>query len=166
MGFPGGSVVKESACQCRRPWSDPWVKKIPWRRKWQPTSIFLLEEFHGQRSLVGYYPQGRKESAMIEHTHIALQIFQHIFYVEILYISEINISPAKSTTILYTCLRKQYLSTVWSKKKKKKILLNASAHFEETKSDWNFHYENLYITEKQIIPLSVLCTRWTVHLAS
>ena len=33
---------------------DPWVGKIPWRRKWQPTPVFLLGEFHGQRSLVGY----------------------------------------------------------------------------------------------------------------
>ena len=36
MGFPTGSVVKESACQCRRCRIDPWVGKIPWRRKWQP----------------------------------------------------------------------------------------------------------------------------------
>ena len=35
---------------------DPWVKKIPWRRKWQPTPIFFLGEFHGQKSLVGYGP--------------------------------------------------------------------------------------------------------------
>ena len=42
---------KESACQCRRCGFNPWVRKIPWRRKWQPTPIFLPEEFHGQRSL-------------------------------------------------------------------------------------------------------------------
>ena len=35
---------------------DPWVGKIPWRRKWQPTPLFLPEEAHGQRSLVGYGP--------------------------------------------------------------------------------------------------------------
>ena len=33
---------------------DPWVRKIPWRRKWQPTPVFLPEESHGQRSLAGY----------------------------------------------------------------------------------------------------------------
>jgi len=37
-----------------RPGFNPSVRKIPWRRKWQPTAVFLLEEFHGQRSLVGY----------------------------------------------------------------------------------------------------------------
>ena len=35
---------------------DPWVGKIPWRRAWQPTPVFLPGEFHGQRSLVGYSP--------------------------------------------------------------------------------------------------------------
>ena len=41
---------------------DPWVGKIPWRRKWQPTPVFLYVESHGQRSLVGYSPRGHKES--------------------------------------------------------------------------------------------------------
>ena len=36
---------KESACQCRRPWFDPWVRKIPWGGKWQPTPVFLPGEF-------------------------------------------------------------------------------------------------------------------------
>ena len=40
--------------QCRRPGFDPWVRKIPWRREWLPTPVFLPEEFHGQRSLEGY----------------------------------------------------------------------------------------------------------------
>ena len=41
---------------------DPWVGKIPWRRKWQPTPVFLPGEFHGQRSLAGYSPWDGKES--------------------------------------------------------------------------------------------------------
>ena len=48
--------------QCRRPRFDPWVGKIPWRSKWEPTPVFLLGEFHGQRSLAGYSPWARKES--------------------------------------------------------------------------------------------------------
>ena len=40
--------------QCRRPRFDPWVSKIPWRREWQPTAVFLPGEFQGQRSLAGY----------------------------------------------------------------------------------------------------------------
>ena len=44
---------KESTCQCKRHRSDPWVGKIPWSRKWQPTPVFLPGEFHRQRSLGG-----------------------------------------------------------------------------------------------------------------
>ena len=52
--------------QCRRPGFDPWVRKIPWRRKWQPSPVFLPWEFHGQRSLAGYNPWGPKESDTTE----------------------------------------------------------------------------------------------------
>ena len=48
---------------------DPWVGKIPWRRKWQPTPVFLPGESHGWRSLVGCRPWGVKELDMAEHTH-------------------------------------------------------------------------------------------------
>ena len=51
---------KESACQYRRPRFDPWVGKIPWRRKWQSTSVFLPRKSHGQRSLAGYSPWSHK----------------------------------------------------------------------------------------------------------
>ena len=63
-GFPGGTSGKELTGQCRRLKRhefSPWVGKIPWRRKWLPTSVFLPGEFHGQRNLVGYSPWGRKE---------------------------------------------------------------------------------------------------------
>ena len=53
-GFPGGSRGKEPACRHRRYEFDPWVRKIPWRREWQPTPVFLPGESHSQRSLVGY----------------------------------------------------------------------------------------------------------------
>ena len=51
------------------PGFDPWVGKIPWRRKWQPTPVLLPGKFHGQRSLVGYSPWGRKESDTTERLH-------------------------------------------------------------------------------------------------
>ena len=60
---------KEPACQCRRHRFDPWVWKTLWRRKWQPTPIFLPGESHGQRSLAGYSPWGYKESDMNERQH-------------------------------------------------------------------------------------------------
>ena len=64
LGFPGGTSGKELACQSRRPKRCrfiPWVEKIPWKRAWQPTPIFLLGESHGQRKLAGYSPWGGKE---------------------------------------------------------------------------------------------------------
>ena len=57
--FPGGSVVKNppsNVNRCRRHGFDPWVRKIPWRRKWQLTPVFLPGKSHGQRSLAGYSP--------------------------------------------------------------------------------------------------------------
>ena len=66
-GFLGGASGKEPTCQCRRckrHGFNPWVRKIPWRRKWQPTPVFLPGESHGQRSLAGYSPWGCKESDM------------------------------------------------------------------------------------------------------
>ena len=56
--------------QCRRPGFDPWVGKVPWRRKWKATPVFLPAEFHGQRSLVGYSQWGYKKSDRTEQvTH-------------------------------------------------------------------------------------------------
>ena len=51
---------------------DPWVGKIPWRRKWQPTPVFLPGKSHGGRSLVGYSPWGRKELDTTERLHLCL----------------------------------------------------------------------------------------------
>ena len=58
--FPVASDGKEFACN-DGPVFHPWVRKIPWRRKWQPTLVFLPGESHGQRSLGGYSPWGLKE---------------------------------------------------------------------------------------------------------
>jgi len=52
--------------QCRRCRFDSWVRKTPWRRKWQVTPVFLPGKSHGQRSLAGYSPQVCKESDMTE----------------------------------------------------------------------------------------------------
>ena len=70
-----GSVIKESAfnagdhLQCKRPGFDPWVGKIPWRRKWKHTAVFEPGEFHGQKSLANYSPWDCKESDMTEWVH-------------------------------------------------------------------------------------------------
>ena len=69
QGLPWWLSGKESTCQCRRHGFDPWVGKIPQRRKWQPTPVFLPGESHGWKSQVGYSPRGRKESDMTEQLH-------------------------------------------------------------------------------------------------
>ena len=72
QGESGGWLSgKEPACQCRRCKRcefDPWVRKIPWRRAWQPTPVFLAGESHGQRSLVGCSPRGCKETRRSDST--------------------------------------------------------------------------------------------------
>ena len=72
-GFPGGAVVKNLPAneeELKRCGFDPWVGNIPWRRKWQPTPVFLSGNFHGQRSLVGYSQWGCKELDTTKHnTH-------------------------------------------------------------------------------------------------
>ena len=65
---------EEPTCQCRRYKRcrfDPFNRKTPWRRKWQPMPAFLPGESHGQRSLAGYSPWGHQELDMIECTHRA-----------------------------------------------------------------------------------------------
>ena len=57
LGFSHGSDSKESTCKAG---NLAWVGKIPWRRAWQLTPVFLSREFHGQRSLVGYSPWGHR----------------------------------------------------------------------------------------------------------
>ena len=54
---------------------DPWVGKIPWRRAWQPTPVSLPGESHGQRSLAGYSPRGRKELDPTEWPTLSLRFF-------------------------------------------------------------------------------------------
>ena len=60
LGLPRLLIGKESTCKCWWCGFDPWVRKIPCRRKWQCTLVFLPETSRGRRSLVGYSPWGRK----------------------------------------------------------------------------------------------------------
>ena len=76
-GLPRWLSGKESTCQCRsfrRCGFNPWVRKIPWRRKWQSTPVFLPRT-HGQRSLAGHSPWGHKVSDTTEQAHM-----QHTTY--------------------------------------------------------------------------------------
>ena len=81
LDFPGSTVVKNlpaSAGRCKRHGFNPWVGKIFWRKKWQPTLVFLPGKFYGQRNLVGYSLWGHRELDTSEHTCI-----QHTPYEQI-----------------------------------------------------------------------------------
>ena len=95
---PGGWGVspydtsgKESACQCRRckrHWFDLWVWKIPWRRAWQPTPVFLPRESHGQRSLVGSTAhrilKSRTRLKWLSMQHVSIQyVFYQAFFLNV-----------------------------------------------------------------------------------
>ena len=56
LGASWCSDGKESACQCKRHGFDSWIERIPWRRKWQSTPVFLPGKFHRQRSLASCSP--------------------------------------------------------------------------------------------------------------
>ena len=81
--------------QCRIRGLDPWVGKIPWRREWLPTPVFLPGEFHGQGSLAGYSPWGRKDSDTTELLTLHSFTSRHLYCGHILYTQEegeVNIS--------------------------------------------------------------------------
>ena len=87
-GIPGGLSGIKSICQCRRhneSWAQSLVRKIPWRRKWQPTLVFLLGKFHGQRSLAGYSPKVRKVLGTTKHKHDRLAKLTHRLTITIPY---------------------------------------------------------------------------------
>ena len=69
LGFPGGARGEDPACQCRRHKRcefDLWVGKIPWRRAWLPTPVFLSAESQGQRSLAGPQSTGSQSQTRLK----------------------------------------------------------------------------------------------------
>ena len=75
--FRGVTSGKEPTCECRRCKKcrfKPWIRKIPWRRAWQPITVFSPGESRGQRSLPGYGSQGLKELGTIEATQQTLML--------------------------------------------------------------------------------------------
>ena len=91
-------IRRQRIClQCRRPGFDPWVRKIPWRREWQPAPVFLPGESHGQRSLAGYSPWCRKESDMAERLMLLYKPSQN----------------TEKSSLCYTVGSLSYLLYVW-----------------------------------------------------
>ena len=81
----------------RETWFDPWVRKIPWRSKWQPSPVLLPGKSHRRRSLVGYSPWGCKESDTAEQLH-----FTHSVYGE-----------GNGTPLQYSCLENPIDGGAW-----------------------------------------------------
>ena len=78
VGLPWWLRFWERIClPCRRSRFDPWVGKIHWRRKWQPTPVFLPGESHGQRNLAGYSPWGCKELELTEQLSMHAQSYSN-----------------------------------------------------------------------------------------
>ena len=77
-----GSLNGSRVClQCWRPGFDPWVRKIPWRRKWQSTLVILPRTFHGRSSLIGYSPWCGKELDTTERLYFySFTFFRYLFY--------------------------------------------------------------------------------------
>ena len=111
-GLPGWHSGEESACQCRRHQRyqfNPWVKKIPWSRRWQPTPVYLPGKFHRQRSLAGHSPWGHKESDMTgwaharAHTHTFLLYFKptNLWW----FVSAGFLTICMTVQLLWCCLR-------------------------------------------------------------
>ena len=79
--LPGQYSGKESTCQFRRRGFDPWVGKVPWRREWIPTPVFLPGKSHGQRSLAGYSPWCHKEQDMTQRLCLpGCDIWSYLFH--------------------------------------------------------------------------------------
>ena len=91
--FPCSSDGK-ICLQCRRPRFDPWVRKVPWRREWQPTPVFWPGKSHEQRSLTGYSPWGRQELDTIERIHMSFdaQSFINVLSFTVASDGDLNIS--------------------------------------------------------------------------
>ena len=70
LGLPRWLSGEEFSCQCRRFRFNPWVMKIPWRRKWQPTPVYLPGKSLGQRSLASYSPWDHKK---VRHNFVTKQ---------------------------------------------------------------------------------------------
>jgi len=94
--------VRESACQRKRHKRhgfDPWVGKIPWRRKWQPTPVFLPGESHGQRILADCSPWGHRVGHGSTHTHIVYRVF----VLSVLYIA-VSIGQSQPPSVFFSIL--------------------------------------------------------------
>ena len=124
-------IFTQSVCLQRgRPGFNPWVRKIPWRRKWQPTPALLPGKLHGLRSLVGYSPWGHKESDTTEWLHSLTQpLIVFLMLQELRYEDEFRIVSDFSTLQfsqvgwLSSLLERYMINVLWGIWRKERLHL-------------------------------------------
>ena len=111
LGLSWWLIWKRTCLQCRRSRFDPWVRKIPWRREWQPTPVLLPGEFHGQRNLAGYSPWGRRALDLTEQ--LTLSLFFTFMEItqrrEAGYFFNNRVDPAYKSLLPFPCTSASYL---------------------------------------------------------
>ena len=169
-----GASGKESVCQCRRckrPRFNPWVGRIPWRRAWQLTPVFLPGESHGQRSLAGYSPEwhrvGHDWSDLAQHMlkgnsdKKKLHIYKNFIFLKIETQAEEAVEMKKEETNEWglrggregrkqghrgrDSTEKEELATVpeaWGQRIRKKMEVNVEV--ERSRLE-NFNWDSLYM---------------------
>ena len=99
MGLPQWLSRSRTHLQCRRCRFNPWVRKISWKRAWQPTPVFLPGESHGQRSLVGFGPWRHKESDTLKWLSTWKMFYIYIWQGDQLSLSNRNGHPSRTLGI-------------------------------------------------------------------
>ena len=112
----------QSVClQCGKPGFDPWVEKILWRRKWQPTPVLLPRKSHGWRTLVGYSPWGGKQSETTERLHFHAAVYLGAWIIQSIQIGQLllNIMMCQllPATLMITDNPLTFLFHNWGNKK-------------------------------------------------
>ena len=100
------SSKKKIYLQCMRSRFDPWIGKIPWRRKWQPPPVFLPGKSHGQRILEGYSPWGHKR---VRHNLVTKQQQHTSLVVELRSSAQVSLHRASCCTVFYHAVSIRFL---------------------------------------------------------
>ena len=153
MGLPRWLNGKESACQCRRQSRhdfNPWVRKIPWRRKWQPTRGFLPGKSHGQKGLAGHSPWGCKKSDMTYwlNTHACLS----------------NEQAKSSDWYFWFCKTEMHVLSLKQQQQHCKTKLTYLSKLAEVRCKWKLHHEWHWWWKGDCTHFSLLCLTPFEHL--
>ena len=142
LGVPNSLSGKESTCQCgrcKRFEFNPWAGKKPWRKKWQPTPIYLPGKFQGQRNLTGCSPWGRKQSKVTEQLSDwactdkpGLQV-QFFFFFQ-----RLNINLKQCLYLSYQVISKRLITNILDQVSDSNIILGNNKIPTDTNYDFLF----------------------------